>query len=139
MIDGKQVYPRASIGICMSDEDLLSQDAEELLRNADVAMYMAKRDSKGRYRLFEPAMHERVVERLELRARAAAGARARPARDLLPAGRAAERRERLRRRGAPALAPSGARPDPAGALHPARRGDRADHPDRQVGDRAGVP
>ena len=67
-IDGKQVYPRASVGICMSDEDLLSQDAEELLRNADVAMYMAKRDSKGRYRLFEPAMHERVVERLELRA-----------------------------------------------------------------------
>jgi len=67
-IDGKQVYPRASIGICISDEDLLSQDAEELLRNADVAMYMAKRDSKGRYRMFEPAMHERVVERLELRA-----------------------------------------------------------------------
>jgi diguanylate cyclase (GGDEF)-like protein len=66
-VDGKQVYPRASMGICMSDEDLLSQDAEELLRNADVAMYMAKRDTKGRYRLFEPAMHERVVERLELR------------------------------------------------------------------------
>jgi diguanylate cyclase (GGDEF)-like protein/PAS domain S-box-containing protein len=67
-IDGKQVYPRGSIGICMSDEDLLTQDAEELLRNADVAMYMAKRDSKGSYRLFEPAMHERVVERLEVRA-----------------------------------------------------------------------
>jgi EAL domain-containing protein (putative c-di-GMP-specific phosphodiesterase class I) len=30
-------------------------------------MYMAKRDSKGSYRVFEPAMHERVVERLELR------------------------------------------------------------------------
>jgi EAL domain-containing protein (putative c-di-GMP-specific phosphodiesterase class I) len=29
---------------------------------------MAKRDSKGSYRVFEPAMHERVVERLELRA-----------------------------------------------------------------------
>ena len=67
-IDGKQVYPRASIGICMSDADLLSQDADELLRNADVAMYIAKRDLKGSYRLFEPAMHERVVERLELRA-----------------------------------------------------------------------
>jgi len=66
-VDGQQVYPRASMGICMSDEDLLNQDAEELLRNADVAMYMAKRDTKGRYRLFEPAMHERVVERLELR------------------------------------------------------------------------
>jgi diguanylate cyclase (GGDEF)-like protein/PAS domain S-box-containing protein len=67
VIDGKQVYPRASIGICLSDEDLLTQDAEDLLRNADVAMYMAKRGTKGRYQLFEPAMHERVVERLELR------------------------------------------------------------------------
>ena len=135
-IDGKQVYPRASIGICISDEDLLSQDTEELLRNADVAMYMAKRDSKGRYRLFEPAMHERVVERLELRAELAAGARARPARGLLPAGRSPELRHRLRRRGAPALAPPDPRPDPADAVHPARRGDRADHPDRQMGDRA---
>ena len=67
VVDGKQVYPRASIGICISDEDLLSQNSEELLRNADVAMYMAKRDEKGRYRMFEPTMHERVVERLELR------------------------------------------------------------------------
>jgi EAL domain-containing protein (putative c-di-GMP-specific phosphodiesterase class I) len=31
-------------------------------------MYMAKRDSKGSYRVFEPEMHERVVERLELQA-----------------------------------------------------------------------
>ena len=67
-VDGKQVYPRASVGICLADEELGSADAEELLRNADVAMYMAKRDSKGSYRLFEPAMHERVVERLELQA-----------------------------------------------------------------------
>jgi diguanylate cyclase (GGDEF)-like protein/PAS domain S-box-containing protein len=67
-IDGKHVYEHASVGICMSDGDLEDQDAEELLRNADVAMYMSKRDSKGSYRLFEPAMHERVVERLELRA-----------------------------------------------------------------------
>jgi diguanylate cyclase (GGDEF)-like protein/PAS domain S-box-containing protein len=67
-LEGKDVYPRASIGICMSDEDLRAQDAEEFLRNADLAMYMAKRDSKGSYRMFEPTMHERVVERLELRA-----------------------------------------------------------------------
>jgi diguanylate cyclase (GGDEF)-like protein/PAS domain S-box-containing protein len=67
-IDGKQVYPRASIGICMGDVHAFAYDAEELLRNADVAMYMAKRDSKGSYRLFEPAMHERVLERLELQA-----------------------------------------------------------------------
>jgi diguanylate cyclase (GGDEF)-like protein/PAS domain S-box-containing protein len=65
-IDGKQVYPRASVGICLGGPELGSSDAEELLRNADVAMYMAKRDTKGGYRVFEPAMHERVVERMEL-------------------------------------------------------------------------
>jgi diguanylate cyclase (GGDEF)-like protein len=67
-VDGKQVYPRASVGICLTGDGMGSADAEELLRNADVAMYMAKRDSKGSYRVFEPAMHERVVERLELQA-----------------------------------------------------------------------
>jgi diguanylate cyclase (GGDEF)-like protein/PAS domain S-box-containing protein len=67
-IDGKEVFPRASLGICMADREHDIPAAEELLRNADVAMYMAKRDSKGGYRIFEPTMHERVVERLELRA-----------------------------------------------------------------------
>jgi diguanylate cyclase (GGDEF)-like protein/PAS domain S-box-containing protein len=67
-VDGKQVYPRASVGICLAEDQFGASDAEELLRNADVAMYMAKRDSKGSYRVFEPAMHERVVERLELQA-----------------------------------------------------------------------
>ncbi|HEX9142062.1 MAG TPA: EAL domain-containing protein [Gaiellaceae bacterium] len=66
-IDGKNVVPRASVGICLVGEDLETPEATELLRNADVAMYMAKRDSKGSYRVFEPTMHERVVERLELR------------------------------------------------------------------------
>jgi diguanylate cyclase (GGDEF)-like protein/PAS domain S-box-containing protein len=67
-VDGTHVYPRASVGICLAGEEFGSVEAEELLRNADVAMYMAKRDSKGSYRVFEPAMHERVVERLELQA-----------------------------------------------------------------------
>jgi len=66
-IERKQVFPRASIGICLVDRASPAPDAAELLRNADVAMYMAKRDSKGGYRVFEPTMHERVVERLELR------------------------------------------------------------------------
>ncbi|MGZ4399711.1 MAG: putative bifunctional diguanylate cyclase/phosphodiesterase [Gaiellaceae bacterium] len=67
-IGGRQVFPRASVGICLVDRHVPVPDAAELLRNADVAMYMAKRDSKGSYRVFEPAMHERIVERLELRA-----------------------------------------------------------------------
>jgi diguanylate cyclase (GGDEF)-like protein/PAS domain S-box-containing protein len=65
-IDGKQVSPRASMGIYLVDRQSEAPEAAELLRNADVAMYMAKRDSKGSYRVFEPTMHERVVERLEL-------------------------------------------------------------------------
>ena len=56
----------ASASACRSPA-AAATDAEELLRNADVAMYMAKRDCKGSYRVFEPTMHERVLERLELR------------------------------------------------------------------------
>jgi diguanylate cyclase (GGDEF)-like protein/PAS domain S-box-containing protein len=66
-VEGKDIYVRASIGICLCD-GIGATEAEELLRNADVAMYMAKRDLKGSYRVFEPAMHESVLERLELRA-----------------------------------------------------------------------
>ncbi len=137
-IDGKQVYPRASVGICISDEDLLSQDAEELLRNADVAMYMAKRDNKGRYRLFEPAMHERVVERLELRAElehALEGNQLevyyQPVVHLSSGGDY----------GVEALLrwhhPTRGLIQPV-AVHPTRRGDRPDRPDREMGDRAGM-
>jgi EAL domain-containing protein (putative c-di-GMP-specific phosphodiesterase class I) len=43
-------------------------DADELIRNADAAMYIAKRDGKHSYRLFEPGMHANVLARLELRA-----------------------------------------------------------------------
>jgi diguanylate cyclase (GGDEF)-like protein/PAS domain S-box-containing protein len=56
---------RASIGIAIADG---TSDAEELIRDADAAMYIAKRDGKGAYRVFEPEMHEGVLERLELRA-----------------------------------------------------------------------
>ncbi len=66
-VEGKEVFPRSSVGICLAHAGAGVTEAEELLRNADVAMYMAKRDSKGGYRIFEPKMHERVLERLELR------------------------------------------------------------------------
>ena len=58
---------RCSLGISIADGDAAA-GADELIRNADVAMYIAKRDGKGGYRLFEPEMHEGVLERLELRA-----------------------------------------------------------------------
>jgi diguanylate cyclase (GGDEF)-like protein/PAS domain S-box-containing protein len=66
-LEQKDVIVRASLGISVV-EPQTPTDAEELIRNADAAMYIAKADGKGGYRLFEPAMHERVLARLELRA-----------------------------------------------------------------------
>jgi EAL domain-containing protein (putative c-di-GMP-specific phosphodiesterase class I) len=69
-LGSKSLFVRASIGIAtaLPDGDGTPQTAEELLRNADVAMYMAKEAGKGRYQVFEPAMHVTALERLELKA-----------------------------------------------------------------------
>ena len=68
-LEGKQVFCRASIGIATADQDHEGPGgAEELLRNADVAMYMAKESGKNRYQIFEPAMHDTALKRLELKA-----------------------------------------------------------------------
>ena len=66
-LQGKQLSVRASLGIAVA-QDATAGDADDLIRNADAAMYIAKRDGKGGYRLFEPEMHEVVLARLELRA-----------------------------------------------------------------------
>jgi diguanylate cyclase (GGDEF)-like protein len=66
---GKDVSVRPSIGIAISgpSSEGARADAGELIRNADAAMYICKREDKGGYRVFETAMHERALERLELR------------------------------------------------------------------------
>jgi diguanylate cyclase (GGDEF)-like protein/PAS domain S-box-containing protein len=69
-LEGKEVFVHASIGIATARADSTDgpETAEELLRNADVAMYMAKESGKGRYQIFEPAMHDVALRRLELKA-----------------------------------------------------------------------
>ena len=68
-LEGKEVFVRASVGIASADARTGGPEgAEELLRNADVAMYMAKEAGKGRYQVFEPAMHDTALQRLELKA-----------------------------------------------------------------------
>ena len=57
---------RASLGISISLPGAATI-ADELVRNADAAMYIAKSEGKSGYRVFEPAMHHRVLTRLELR------------------------------------------------------------------------
>ena len=67
-IDGKEILVRASVGIAFGDADGGGAGrSDELLRDADVAMYMAKQNGKGGYQLFEPAMHSEALERLNLK------------------------------------------------------------------------
>ena len=63
-INGTEVQTGASIGITFSD--LGYRTADEVLRDADLAMYAAKSSGKGRVALFDSSMHERVAERLAL-------------------------------------------------------------------------
>jgi diguanylate cyclase (GGDEF)-like protein/PAS domain S-box-containing protein len=67
-LHGRAVSIATSVGIAFSDQSMVSpRDADELLRNADAAMYMAKESGKSQYRLFEPEMHALALARLELK------------------------------------------------------------------------
>jgi diguanylate cyclase (GGDEF)-like protein len=68
-LDGHQVVVGASIGIAVAPTD--AADADQLLKNADMALYRAKAEGRGTYRFFEPKMDalmqaRRVLE-LDLR------------------------------------------------------------------------
>ncbi len=64
-LEHQSLVIRASLGISIAEAGSPT-GADELVRNADAAMYIAKAEGKGGYRVFEPAMHERVLARLEL-------------------------------------------------------------------------
>src|SRR5690606_9039232 len=64
-----EVFVGASMGIARAmDADTVQAAADELLRNADVAMYRAKAAGKARWAIFQPHMHELARERLALEA-----------------------------------------------------------------------
>jgi diguanylate cyclase (GGDEF)-like protein len=65
VLNRAEVLVGTSIGVARA---MPSDGAEEVLRNADVAMYRAKQRGRGGYELFAPAMHAAVLERLELEA-----------------------------------------------------------------------
>jgi diguanylate cyclase (GGDEF)-like protein/PAS domain S-box-containing protein len=64
-IAGTEVFIGASIGVCF---DAPGAGTDQILRNADLAMYTAKLRGRGRAEVFEPEMHHAAVERLELEA-----------------------------------------------------------------------
>jgi len=63
-IQGREIVIGTSIGITTSTAR--GEGAAELLRNADAAMYVAKRTGTNRTQVFEPTMHAAAVRRLEL-------------------------------------------------------------------------
>jgi PAS domain S-box-containing protein len=64
VISRQEIVVTPSIGIALSTTSCT--DAEDLLRDAEIAMYRAKQAGKARCELFDPAMHESAVKRLRL-------------------------------------------------------------------------
>ena len=62
----RQVFISASIGIAIRSS--ARETSEEMLRNADLALYAAKAEGKNLFRVYEPEMHQAVRDRLELEA-----------------------------------------------------------------------
>ena len=73
-IDGLMTHTSASIGIVFSEA--MGPDAgvlgyprpEEILRNADIAMYRAKANGKACYQVYDPSMHSQVLWRMRMEA-----------------------------------------------------------------------
>ncbi|NNE68690.1 MAG: diguanylate cyclase, partial [Pyrinomonadaceae bacterium] len=63
-LNGQEVYSSASIGVLQSTDKHLT--AEDMMRDADTAMYQAKRKGKARHEVFDPDMHEHVKQTLQL-------------------------------------------------------------------------
>ncbi|MBI4542092.1 MAG: EAL domain-containing protein [Gemmatimonadetes bacterium] len=63
-LGGQEVFSSASIGIALSATGYERPD--DLLRDADLAMYRAKALGKGRYEVFDTEMHARAVALLQL-------------------------------------------------------------------------
>jgi diguanylate cyclase (GGDEF)-like protein len=63
-IEGHQVVVGASVGIAIGPSDGTSP--EQIIRNADLALYRAKDDGRGTYRFFEPEMDAQMQARREL-------------------------------------------------------------------------
>lgn len=63
-LSGHEVYSSASIGILHASKN--HQSSEDMMRDADIAMYQAKRAGKARHEVFDEEMHSIVKETLRL-------------------------------------------------------------------------
>ena len=63
-LDGREWSVTASMGVSIYGDN--ARTAHDLVRNADIAMYEAKRRGKNRYEIFSPKLHEEVSESIEI-------------------------------------------------------------------------
>ena len=61
LIDGQRLHATLSVGISIYPDD--SKSIEELIKNADTAMYQAKKNGRNNFQLFAPEMNARAVAR----------------------------------------------------------------------------
>jgi diguanylate cyclase (GGDEF)-like protein/PAS domain S-box-containing protein len=64
VLNGSSLFIQASIGIATAEPG--TNDADQLIRNADLAMFRAKERRDGEFALYDPSMHSTLVERLAL-------------------------------------------------------------------------
>jgi diguanylate cyclase (GGDEF)-like protein/PAS domain S-box-containing protein len=65
-VGGHDLFVQASIGIASADAEI--DDADQLIRNADLAMYQAKERRDGEPVIYDPSMHASLLDRLQLEA-----------------------------------------------------------------------
>ena len=63
-LSDREVFIDASIGVVFAQHD--HQRPEDILRDADLAMYQAKQQGRGQYALFEPDMRLQIIHRLHI-------------------------------------------------------------------------
>jgi diguanylate cyclase (GGDEF)-like protein/PAS domain S-box-containing protein len=63
-LDGHDLVPSASIGVAFYPDD--GEDSEELIKNADLALFKAKQGERGHYALFNQHLHQQAQQRLLL-------------------------------------------------------------------------
>jgi len=63
MVEGKEVFAPASFGVVLNTRDY--EEAEDIIRDADAAMYHAKENGKAQYKIFDKTLHKKALHLLE--------------------------------------------------------------------------
>jgi diguanylate cyclase (GGDEF)-like protein len=63
-LEGQEVFAFPTIGITFSNQQY--QQASQVLRDADIAMYFSRQKRTNAYEIFQPSMHSKTIERLNI-------------------------------------------------------------------------